>query len=150
MTGQGAYTDATTFTRGGQAFAGALRNPAALKMGDGCKDVKNQLTCRRGRVDVFSQGPETCPVFLDNLHNVEKVTQRTGKAVVFCHHHDITTAKLVQYAGKLGALGRRATHSFRENALRARQKPPEDEQDKPWMKYSAKPFESDYAGQAIV
>lgn len=44
--------------------------------------MKHQPTGGRGGVDVLGQGPKTCALRLDRVHDVEKVTQGTGEAVI--------------------------------------------------------------------
>ncbi len=58
-------------------------NPLALELSDRGKDVEDQATGRRCRVDVFRQGPEAHAARLDDLDNVKQVGSERARRSYF-------------------------------------------------------------------
>jgi hypothetical protein len=97
-----------------------LRNPLALELGDGGEDMEHQPTGRRGGVDVLSQRLEARALRLDGVYNVEKVTQRTGQAIILGDGDHVALAQLIEQAVQLGPVSRGAGNLVREYPLGTR------------------------------
>lgn len=96
---------------------GALEDALPLKLSDRRKDVEGQPSGRGGGVDILGQRPEAAAAFLDRLHDVEKVAQRPGKAVVSGDHDDVPNAELIEEPVKLGAFPDGSGNLFRKDPL---------------------------------
>ena len=93
--GRGPAADPPGFPGRGQPLPGSLRNPLALELGDGGKDVEDEATGRSGRVDILGQGPETGLLGSDSFDDGEKVLEGAGKPVVLRDGHDIAGSELI-------------------------------------------------------
>ena len=70
--------------------------------------MEDQATGGRGGVDVFGQRPKPAAALFDDFHNIEKITQRPGKAVVLGDDDHISRAELIEELAELGAFPGRA------------------------------------------
>ena len=70
--------------------------------------MKHQPTCWRGGVDVFGQRPKPRSLGLDRVHDIEKVTQGTGEAVVLGDGNHVALAQLIEQAVQFGPAAGRA------------------------------------------
>lgn len=91
-----------------QPFLCPLGNPLLLKLRDGREDMEHQPPGRRSGVNVLGQRPEASAVGLDCVHDIEKITLGTGKAVVLGDGNHIALAQLIEQAVQFGPAARRA------------------------------------------
>ena len=82
--------------------------------------MEHQPTCGRGGVDVLGQRPEARALRLDRVHNVKKITQGTGKAVVLGNSDHVALAQLIEQAVQLGPAAGRAGDLVSEDPLGTR------------------------------
>ena len=82
--------------------------------------MEHQPTGGRRGVDVLSQRPEACALRLDRVHDVEKVTQRAGEAVILGDSDHVALAQLIEQAVQLGPAARGAGDLVGENPLGTR------------------------------
>lgn len=82
--------------------------------------MKHQPAGRRGGVDVLGQRPETRALRLDRIHDVEKVTQGAGEAVVLGNGDHVALAQLIEQAIQLWPAARGAGDLVSKNLLCAR------------------------------
>jgi uncharacterized protein (DUF1778 family) len=82
--------------------------------------MKHQPTGGRSGVDVLGQRPETRALCLDRIHDVEKVAQGTGEAVVLGDGDHVALAQLIEQAVQLGPAAGRAGDLVSEDPLGTR------------------------------
>lgn len=70
--------------------------------------MEHQPTGGRGGVDVLGQRPEARAPRLDRVHDVEKVAQGTGEAVILGDGDHVALAQLIKQAVQLGPAAGRA------------------------------------------
>lgn len=81
--------------------------------------MEDQPARRRGGVDVLGERAEASAARLDRLHDVEKVAQRAGEAVVLGDDDHVSGAELVEELIELRPRPGRAADLVGEDALRA-------------------------------
>ena len=82
--------------------------------------MKDQLSGWRRRVDILGQGSKPRAALFDGLHDIEKIAQGTGEAIILCHHDHVTVTELIEHALQLWPLRRRTADRFGEHTPRAR------------------------------
>jgi hypothetical protein len=110
--GRGTPTDTSALARRDQAFLGALCNPLPLELGDRGKDMEDESTGRRRRVDILGEGSEARALAPDRLHDRQEILKRSAEAIVFRHHDHIALAQLVEEPLELRSMQARAGDLF--------------------------------------
>ena len=82
--------------------------------------MKHQPTGGRGGVDILGQRPEARAMPLDRVHDVEKVTQGTGKAIILRDGDHVALAQLIEQTVQLGPAAGRAGDLVSEDSLSTR------------------------------
>ena len=82
--------------------------------------MKHQPPRRRGGVDVLGQRPEARALRLDGVHDIEKVAQGSGQAVVLGDGDHVALAQLIEQAVQFGPAARRAGDLVGEDPLGTR------------------------------
>ena len=70
--------------------------------------MEYQPTSGRGGVNVFGQRPEARALRLDRVHDIEKIAQRTGEAVILGDGDHVSLAQLIKQAVQLRPAAGRA------------------------------------------
>jgi len=115
--GRGAASDTSPLPGGIEALARTLSDAFALKLRDGGEDMEGQATGGRRGVDVLGQRPKPASALLDRFHDIEKVPQRAGEAVVLGDNDHVAGPQMIEEAVKLRALPHRAADLVGEDAL---------------------------------
>lgn len=76
--------------------------------------------CRR--VDVLGHGTEPGTTFADSLHDLQKVFEGPGQAVVLGDSHNVAVAELVQHPVQLGPRALRSANLVRKYLTRSRRR----------------------------
>jgi hypothetical protein len=82
--------------------------------------MEHQPTGGRGGVDVLGQRPEARALRLDRVHDIEKVAQGTGEAVILGDGDHVALAQLIEQAVQLGPAAGRAGDLVSEDLLGTR------------------------------
>ena len=82
--------------------------------------MEHQSTGGRSGVDVLGQRLETRVLRLDRIHDVEKITKRTGEAVVVGDGDHVALAQLIGQVIQLGPAARGASNLVGKDPLGAR------------------------------
>ena len=80
----------------GQAGAGAFADEVAFELGQGGKDVEDQLAAGGGGVDRLLQAPEPDPAISQPSDRVDQMAQRPPKGVQLPDDQGVAGAELVQ------------------------------------------------------
>src|SRR6266508_1865377 len=97
----------------------ALPNEIALELGQGAKDMEDELAARRGGIDVFLQTAEADVAPLELGDGVDEMAQRAPQSIEFPDDQRVARSQVVEDPGQLRTFVEGATGGVHKQAVAA-------------------------------